>query len=153
MDIFLLSRKRTQTQTLIFVKKNRTMGVFNGLFGSKEPKEPTPKIPWKPLTEVSQLDTIAEDSKTNPVAIYKHSTTCGISRMVLRQIESTYDIAPNQLDIYYLDLKAYREVSNEVAARFQVIHQSPQMIVIKNGTAVYNDSHGGVNVPALHQYL
>lgn len=129
------------------------MGIFNGLFGSKEPKEPTPEIPWQHLREVNQLDKIVSDSKARPVAIYKHSTTCGISRMVLRQIESTYDIDANQMDIYYLDLKAYRDVSNEVAARFQVIHQSPQMIVIKNGTAVYADSHGGVNVPVLHQYL
>ncbi|MFC4635625.1 bacillithiol system redox-active protein YtxJ [Dokdonia ponticola] len=129
------------------------MGVFNGLFGSKESKEPTPEIPWKPLTEVNQLDVIIEDSKVKPVAIFKHSTTCGISRMALRQIESSYDIPANQLDIYYLDLKAYRDVSNEIASRFQVTHQSPQMMVIKNGVAVYNDSHGGINVPALHQYL
>eukprot|EP00325_Prymnesiales_sp_UTEX-LB-985_P032478 CAMPEP_0174721072 /NCGR_PEP_ID=MMETSP1094-20130205/35258_1 /TAXON_ID=156173 /ORGANISM="Chrysochromulina brevifilum, Strain UTEX LB 985" /LENGTH=129 /DNA_ID=CAMNT_0015921685 /DNA_START=12 /DNA_END=401 /DNA_ORIENTATION=+ len=129
------------------------MGVFNGLFGSKESKEPKPEIPWKPLTEVSQLDVIIEDSKVKPVAIFKHSTTCGISRMALRQIESSYDVPANQLDIYCLDLKAYRAVSNEIAARFQVMHQSPQMIVIKNGVAVYNDSHGGINVPALHQYL
>ncbi len=129
------------------------MGVFNGLFGSKEPKEPKPEIPWQHLREISQLDKIVQDSKAKPVAIYKHSTTCGISRMVLRQIESTYNLDASQMDIYYLDLKAYREVSNEVAIRFQVIHQSPQMIVVKNGTAVYADSHGGVNVPALHQYL
>jgi len=129
------------------------MGIFNGLFGAKEPQEPKPEIPWQHLRDISQLNKIAKDSKTKPVAIYKHSITCGISRMVLRQIESTYDIDANQMDIYYLDLKAYRDVSNEVAARFQVIHQSPQMIVIKNGTAVYADSHGGVNVPVLHQYL
>jgi len=131
------------------------MGIFNGLFGSgeKQPKAPKPEIPWQHLRDVSQLNKIAKDSKTKPVAIYKHSTTCGISRMVLRQIESTYDIDASQMDIYYLDLKAYRTVSNEVAARFQVIHQSPQMILIKNGTAIYADSHGGVNIPALHQYL
>lgn len=129
------------------------MGVFDGLFGSKEPKQPKPEIPWKPLTEVSQLDVIMEDSKAKPVAIFKHSTTCGISRMALRQIESSYDIPANQLDIYYLDLKAYRAVSNEIAARFQVMHQSPQMLVIKNGTAVYNDSHGGINVPSLHKFI
>ncbi|WP_299682240.1 bacillithiol system redox-active protein YtxJ [uncultured Dokdonia sp.] len=129
------------------------MGIFNGLFGSKESQEPKPEIPWQHLRDISQLNKIAKDSKAKPVAIYKHSTTCGISRMVLRQIESTYDIDASQMDIYYLDLKAYRDVSNEVAARFQVIHQSPQMIVIKNGTAVYADSHGAVNVPVLHQYL
>jgi len=129
------------------------MGVFNGLFGSKEPKEPTPEIPWKPLTEVNQLDTIIKDSSVKPVAIFKHSTSCGISRMALKQLESSYDVPANQLDIYYLDLNVYRDVSNEIASRFQVTHQSPQILVIKNGIAVYNESHGGINVPALHQYL
>lgn len=126
------------------------MGMFNSLFGgNKEPKAEKEALPWKRLTSLGQLDQIAKDSKSKPVAIFKHSTTCGISRMVLRQLESQYDIDPAHLDLYYLDLKAYREVSNEVAIRFQVLHQSPQMILIKNGTAVYADSHGNIHAGAL----
>jgi len=126
------------------------MGLLKGLFGSSsKEKENTPVVPWKILNSLNQLDQISEDSKSKPVAIFKHSTTCGISRMVLRGIESQYDIDPNQMDIYYLDLKAYREVSNEIAARFQVWHESPQMILIKNGVAVYHDSHSAVTVSAL----
>lgn len=130
------------------------MGMFNSLFGgNKEPKEEKEPLPWKRLTTLAQLDKIAKDSEAKPVAIFKHSTTCGISRMVLRQLESQYDIDPARLDLYYLDLKAFREVSNEVAIRFQVLHQSPQMILIKNGTAVYADSHGSIHAGALAEKL
>ena len=128
------------------------MGLFNKVFGkgTQEPKEER-VLPWKHLTSLDQLDQIATDSKSKPVAIFKHSTTCGISRMVLRGLEADYDIDASQLDFYYLDLKAYRNVSNEIAARFQVWHESPQIILIKNGTAVYNASHSAVNVVGLKE--
>jgi len=126
------------------------MGIFDKVFGStkKEPKEEK-ILPWKILNSMEQLTQIAKDSKSKPVAIYKHSTTCGISGMVLRGLQSQYDIEASALDFYYLDLKAYRQISNEVAARFQVWHESPQIILIKNGTAVYNASHSAVNAHAL----
>lgn len=132
------------------------MGLFGKLFSTSDEnsnKEDRMPIPWKRLTSVDQLNTIVKSSKTKPVAIFKHSTTCGISGMVYRGLESQYDIPEEQLDIYYLDLKAYREVSNEVAARFQVWHESPQMILIKNGQTVYHDSHGAITVPALRSHI
>jgi len=128
------------------------MGLFDKVFGStkKEPKEEK-VLPWKILNSMEQLSQIAKDSKSKPVAIYKHSTTCGISGMVLRGLQSQYDIEASALDFYYLDLKAYRQISNEVAARFQVWHESPQIILIKNGNAVYNASHSAVNAHALKE--
>ncbi len=126
------------------------MGLFDKVFGStkKEPKEEK-VLPWKILNTMGQLNQIAKDSKSKPVAIYKHSTTCGISGMVMRGLQSQYDIEESALDFYYLDLKAFREISNEVAARFQVWHESPQIILIKNGTAVYHASHSAVNAHTL----
>lgn len=131
------------------------MGIFNSLFGGKtsEEKEEKQALPWQELKTLAQLDTIAEVSKTRPVAIFKHSTTCGISRMALRSFEAQYGIDHNQMDLYYLDLKAYRQVSDEVGYRFQVMHQSPQLILIKNGTAVYHDSHGSINAAVLESKL
>ena len=130
------------------------MGLF-GLFGSKDSSEEKEEkqLPWKPLTSVEQLDTIANDSKTRPVVIFKHSTRCGISRMVIRQFEGAYDIDPEKMDLYYLDLLAYRNVSDEVGFKFQVLHQSPQLLVIKNGVAVAHASHSGIQADALAQYV
>ena len=131
------------------------MGIFNSIFGGKsaEAKEEKQALPWQELKTIGQLDEIVETSKTRPVAIFKHSTTCGISRMALRSFESQYGIDHNQMDLYYLDLKAYRQVSDEVGYRFQVMHQSPQLILIKNGTAVFHDSHGSISAAVLESKL
>ncbi|MDO1500277.1 bacillithiol system redox-active protein YtxJ [Winogradskyella maritima] len=121
------------------------MGIFNKLFsGSSEPKEEK-VLPWIPLTTLEQLDAIAEKSKTKTQVIFKHSTRCGISRMVINQFVEFYNLEETNIDLYYLDLLNHRDVSNEVGYKFQVLHQSPQLLIIKNGVAVAHASHGAIN--------
>ena len=134
--------------------KNYDMGLF-GLFGSKSTSEEKVErnVPWLKLSSIDQLETISEESKTIPVVIFKHSTRCGISRMELRQFESNYDIDPKKMKLYYLDLLSFRDVSDEVGYKFQVMHQSPQLIVVKNGSSVYHDSHHGISAALLEKYL
>lgn len=119
------------------------MGLFKNIFGTSEPKEDK-VLPWQALTDVSQLDEIEERSKTKTQVIFKHSTRCGISSMVMNQFVSMYDLELN-LDLYYLDLLSYRNVSNEAGYKFQVMHESPQLLVIKNRIAVAHASHGAIN--------
>ncbi len=122
------------------------MGLFSSLFGKTNASEGERKsFPWIPLTSIDQLEEIAEKSNQKPQLIFKHSTSCGISRMVIRTFQGTFNIPFDEVDIYYLDLHAYREVSNETGYRFQVIHQSPQVILVKNGIAVANASHGSIS--------
>jgi len=125
--------------------------MFKKLFGSKEPKEEK-LLPWISLTEVKQLDTILKKSKTKTQAIFKHSTRCGISRMVMNQFVSAYDLDLN-IDLYYLDLLNYRETSNKVGFKFQVMHQSPQLLIIKNGVVVAHASHGAINEMGLNKFI
>jgi len=127
------------------------MGLFKNIFGSSEPKEKK-VLPWKALTDVSQLDDIAKLSESKTQVIFKHSTRCGISSMVMNQFVSAYDLDTN-LDLHYLDLLSYREVSNQVGYKFQVMHQSPQLLVIKNGTTVAHASHGAINEIDLERFV
>ena len=131
------------------------MGLFNKMFGSgeKEPKEEKQALPWQELTAVEKLEEIAEASKTKTQAIFKHSTRCGISRMVIRNFESSFDLSGDQVDLYYLDLLNHRDVSSEIAARFQVFHESPQFIVIRNGETVHHSSHSAITPQVLHQFV
>lgn len=131
------------------------MGLFKNIFGTSEDtkKEAKKSLPWIALSSVAQLNEIEKKSASKTQVIFKHSTTCGISRMVLNMFTSGYDLDENQLDLYFLDLHQNREVSNEVGYKFQVIHQSPQLLVIKNGTAVYDTSHGAINEVDLKKYL
>jgi bacillithiol system protein YtxJ len=100
---------------------------------------------WEQLTDVNQLDAILEESKNQPVAIFKHSTSCGISHHVKSTLEEDWDFDEKEVKVYYLDLLAYRPISNEVARKFNVIHQSPQFILIKNGEAIKDWSHYSIS--------
>ncbi|MGR7814598.1 bacillithiol system redox-active protein YtxJ [Lacinutrix undariae] len=128
------------------------MGFISKMFGgNSEPKEEK-LLPWIGLTTVDQLLQISQKSKTKTQVIFKHSTRCGISKMVMNQFVDAYDVDIN-LDLYYLDLLNFRDVSNEAGYTFQVLHQSPQLIVIKNGVAVAHANHGGINEIDLSKYV
>ena len=99
---------------------------------------------WNPLTDVHQLDEIVEISQNQPVVIFKHSTRCSISSMALNRLER--EDAPLGTDFYYLDLLTYRMISSAIAERFQVHHESPQIIVFKNGEVVYDESHMAIQM-------
>ena len=131
------------------------MGLFSKIFGSDnvENKQEPNKIEWIPLASVSQLDNIAAASVGKPQVIFKHSTSCGISRMVLNMITRSYTFESGVMDMYFLDLLSNREVSNAVAEQFQVMHQSPQMLIVKNGVVVAHDSHGAINELQLDRYI
>lgn len=117
--------------------------MFKKLFGSSEPKVKK-VLPWIMLTSKDQLADITKKSEGKTQVLFKHSTRCGISSMVLRQFEAAYDLDLN-VDLYFLDLLNYRDVSNEVGYQFQVMHQSPQLLVIRNGVVVAHASHGAIN--------
>tara|TARA_R110002020_G_scaffold85914_3_gene211731 strand:- start:42322 stop:42714 length:393 start_codon:yes stop_codon:yes gene_type:complete len=116
-------------------------------------KEEIKEVQWVALEKEEQLEELTEISKAVPVLIFKHSTTCGISRMALRQFEQDYDIDEKQLEPFFLDLKRYRDISQAIAEKFQVRHESPQVILIKNRAAVYDDSHGSINVARIKEKL
>ena len=116
-------------------------------------KEEIVEVPWHVLNNTEQLDEILEESKTKPVAIFKHSTRCGISRGVLKMLERNYGLTDDQLKLYYLDLLENRAVSNEIATRFKVHHESPQLIVIKNGSVVHHDSHHSIEAAHLEKFI
>ncbi len=108
---------------------------------------------WKELTSEEQLDQIMEDSKTKPVAIFKHSTRCGISTRAKFVLEEDWDYKDEELDFYYLDLLQHRNVSNKIEEVTGVQHQSPQVIVIKNGDPVYEETHHAINAKEIRTYL
>jgi len=100
---------------------------------------------WKVLDDVAQLEQIIEDSHEKPVVLFKHSVSCGISSMIKHQLESSWEFDAAKLDFYYLDLLAHRPISNQIAEQFGVVHQSPQIIVIRNGHATFDTSHHAIN--------
>ncbi|MDD7914014.1 bacillithiol system redox-active protein YtxJ [Polaribacter ponticola] len=130
------------------------MGVLNNIFGSKEPKkEKVSYLKWIPLTSIEELTTIKEQSNSEVILIFKHSTRCGISRMVIKQFEALFKEEHQHLKIFYLDLLNYRNVSDEVGYSFQVMHQSPQLLAVKNGVSIYNASHYDITQVDLSRFM
>lgn len=130
------------------------MGLFDKFKSQRDiAKEEIVEVPWHLITSSDQIDELVAESSNKPVVIFKHSTTCGISRMVLRSFEKNYALSEEDIKLYFLDLKQYRSISNEIAERFQVHHESPQLIVIKNGKTVHHDSHQGIDADHLKQFI
>ncbi|WP_031428332.1 bacillithiol system redox-active protein YtxJ [Flavimarina sp. Hel_I_48] len=126
------------------------MGFFDKFKSQRDiAKEEIKEVKWIALERKEQVEEIAEISSKTPVLIFKHSTSCGISRMSLKQFEKEYDLEKSVVEPYFLDLKQYREISNLVASKFNVQHESPQVLLIINGEAVYNESHGSISVGAV----
>ena len=129
------------------------MSIFNNLFGNKENTDKLSYINWITLTSKEQLEEIKKESDAEAILIFKHSTRCGISSMVKRQFEGLFAEEHQSLKVYYLDLLNYRTISNEIEEIFNVLHQSPQLIVIKNQTAVFNASHYDITEVNLTRFL
>ena len=121
------------------------------MFWNKDKKE-TSDINWNHLNELNQLESIREESKEQPVLIYKHSTRCSISGMALDRLERSWSKELESIKTYYLDLISFREISNAVAESFGVYHESPQVILIKNGEAVYDASHMSISTAELEKH-
>lgn len=128
------------------------MSFLKNIFGNNEPQKEELKMEWFPLNEMDQLNEIVAESDENPVVIFKHSTRCIISRTVLKNFEKAFDLE-DKVKPYFLDLLEFRPISNEIASLFNVTHQSPQLIVVKNGKAIYNASHDSIDVDDLKKIL
>lgn len=106
-------------------------------------------IPWKHISSISHLDEIDKRSEEKPVVLFKHSTRCSISAMSLSRFERSYE-GDATFEPYFLDLIANREVSNTIAERYGIRHESPQTILIKNGKAVFDASHMSISYTELN---
>ena len=105
---------------------------------------------WKKLTEAAQIEEIKELSKTKPVLIFKHSTRCSVSSMSLDRLLRNWKTEDGEKVVpYFLDLIAFRKLSDQIEDEFGVPHESPQVIIIREGKAVYDNSHYGISYPEI----
>jgi bacillithiol system protein YtxJ len=107
-------------------------------------------IQWIPLTREGQLAEISQQSNAVPCLIFKHSTRCNISSMAKARLEKAWDFSNDDMKAYYLDLISFRDLSNAVAEKFDVYHESPQVLLIRNGECTYDASHLDISVQELH---
>lgn len=112
-----------------------------GLFSSTNK---TAAFPWKHIDTTAQLDEALQASD-NAKVFFKHSTRCPVSAMALRSFERDWNTEAPNYELYFIDLIAHRAVSNAIAAKLDVVHESPQAIVVKGGEVIYDASHHNID--------
>jgi len=106
---------------------------------------------WVNLTSLDQLNEIKSAEGYN--LIFKHSTRCSISMMAKRNFEFNWEVIPEDTKLYFLDLISYREISNSIAEIFNVAHQSPQILLIKDGECVLEASHSDISAEEVAEVI
>lgn len=106
---------------------------------------------WQPLTSVEQLVELA--NQPQPFVVFKHSTRCSVSSMAKRSVEFDFDQLPTDQKIYFLDLIALREISNFIAERWNIRHESPQMLVLQGDSCLFHASHQDISIPSILPFI
>ncbi|WP_370088466.1 bacillithiol system redox-active protein YtxJ [Ekhidna sp.] len=119
--------------------------MLSSLFSKKEKVE----LPWTHLNQIDQLNKVDEASYKKPVLLFKHSTRCSISAMTLSRFERSFQ-EEAAFEPYFLDLIAHRDISNEIASKYGIKHESPQAILIKDGKVIFHESHTAINFDELN---
>lgn len=132
--------------TLLFVS------IFSMAFVPSENSEKK-NVNWINLIDPAQVESILVTSQNKPALIFKHSTRCSISAKSLAGFEKNWKMNDEDCDLYFLDLLTFRAVSNKVAERSGVAHQSPQVIVIYEGQAVYSSSHQAISAKEIRKVI
>lgn len=123
------------------------MSFFKTLFTPSAAEDPADF--WKLISSETDVEEALADSYGNKVVIFKHSTRCHISKRVLKNFEKQVKKSDKEAIYYFLDLLSYRSISDAIAERLEVQHQSPQMIVVENGIAVRDASHQNISLDIL----
>lgn len=109
---------------------------------------------WNELAGIDQLNLLVEESKKRPVIIFKHSTRCSISNTALSRLERSWATLPNsEVKMVYLDLLRHRDVSDQIADKFGIIHESPQLLLIQNGECTFSKTHLDIRLEEAFEHL
>jgi len=110
-------------------------------------------IKWKEISDIAELSAIEQNSYQQPQLIFKHSTRCSISAMALERLNRNWKFTEHQITPYYLDLLQHRDISGKIAEKWQVHHESPQILIIKNGECIHDASHSDISVSEIETVL
>jgi bacillithiol system protein YtxJ len=105
------------------------------------------------LERLEQLDRLIIESQAQPVLLFKHSYTCGVSAEALDELIT--HLNEDNPDVRYamVTVQTHRDISNAVSAKFGVRHETPQALLVRDGRVVWSASHFRVNAEELNKAL
>lgn len=110
-------------------------------------------IPLVDENQLAEINIVSNKPHVHGVLIFKHSTRCAVSMQALKNLTRQWQFNNDELPIYYLDLIKYRDLSNKIASLYEVRHESPQMLFIKNGTCTGNASHSEASITTIEAWM
>lgn len=109
---------------------------------------------WNELRELNQLEEITRESEEKTILIFKHSTRCSSSRVALDRLQRNWNDEEMQMvKPYFLDLICYREISDQIVEKYGIEHESPQVVMVQNGQAIFSESHWGIDYQVIKSQL
>jgi bacillithiol system protein YtxJ len=102
---------------------------------------------------LDEIVKLSHSVDVDAVAIFKHSTRCSISSMAKNRLERSWNPRKKYIPVYYLDLLSFRQLSNEVANRFDLIHESPQLLLIQKGELKAHASHSAISAAIIEELI
>jgi bacillithiol system protein YtxJ len=102
---------------------------------------------FKKISSKEDFDELVKRSKRKPVAIFKHSLACPVSSSAYRELESF------PTEIALVEIQNARDLSQEIGVRTGIRHESPQLIVLRNGQPVWHASHWKITAHAVEQAM
>lgn len=124
-----------------------------GLFSLGKSKQTSDKLNWTQVQTIEDLEKAIENSIEKPSLFFKHSTRCSISSMALNRFENAFTADKSRCNLYFIDLISYRDISNMIAEKLNVNHESPQVIVLENNEVIYTASHSGIDSQKIESLL
>ncbi|MBL0911019.1 MAG: bacillithiol system redox-active protein YtxJ [Bacteroidia bacterium] len=103
--------------------------------------------------QLENIQTLSFSKEIDSVLIFKHSTRCPISAMAKNRLERRWDFAPGKVPFFFLDLLKHRDISDRIASLYGVQHESPQVLLIKNGKCIFHASHNAISADAIREHL
>jgi bacillithiol system protein YtxJ len=111
------------------------------------------EIRWIHIRSEKDWYAARSSSLEKPALVFKHSTRCGISSMALKQFERGWTLSSEDCLLYYLDILAYRAVSNLIAQDVPVVHESPQALLFANNELIHHASHSDIDAQRMQQLI
>ncbi len=121
------------------------MGLFS--FSKKESK-----LNWNKITAEEELRHFLNENE-KPILFFKHSTRCSISSMALSRLEGDWEQKESSCELVFIDLIAFRSVSNLLSETTGIQHQSPQVIIWKNGKVLHYASHSEIKYKTIKEFI
>lgn len=112
--------------------------------GSNRNKHKPVKINWREVETEADLDELIKSSESSKVLLFKHSNRCGISSTALNRLEKSWETELNSVPTFIIDVVRNRKLSQMIADRIDIPHQSPQILILKNSDCIYSESHMGI---------